>query len=130
MKGRLVGYCSLISVTVRAFYGELWPCEISGKLIANLQITKIGKRESSAIKGTAPGRRVAEFGVTRASAAAARVAERDGDGAAAARSRTSQGARRIRSDAKEQGGDFEFRVGPDVPCKRGRPLAICARKPA
>ena len=59
-------------------------------------------RESSAVKGTSPGRSVTIFGVNHASAAASRVADRDHNGAAAARSSTSQGARRIRGDVRER----------------------------
>ncbi len=72
---------------------------------------KTTARESSAVKGTSPGRSVNIFNVNRASAAAARVAARDGDGAVSSRSSTSPGARRIRGDARERVQEFEALCG-------------------
>ena len=63
-------------------------------------------RDSSVVKGTALRRHVAIFGVNCASAAAAPVAGRDVNGAAAGCSSTSQGARRIRGDAREECSHF------------------------
>ena len=76
---------------------------------------KTPARETSDIKMTVPERYAAVFGVNRASAAASRVADRDHNGAAAARSSTSQGARRILGDVRERVQEFELRGVPMGP---------------
>ena len=85
-------------------------------------------RESSAVKGTAPGRFVAVSGVNRASAAAVPVADRDHNGVAAARSSTSPGARRIRGDVRERVKNLKADLGSPLRWQRERVDSDCAPK--